>query len=240
MAYTVQTTQQLREAYDAVYAKRPVHRQDPHYRWLADLLGLKAGGSLLDVACGTGWMLTEALRRGLQASGLDLSSKAVELSKAHAPQAEVRVGDGENLPWAEGRFDYVTCLGSLEHYLNPDRGIREIARVLKPGGTACVMLPNKYYLPHVWQEIRTGQAPQEQEGFERLQTRREWRRLLEENGLIIRKVVRQNEIKPLLTPGTWKVKSLRKTLTSWLMRAFCPMDLSYHFVFLCGRPPGKA
>lgn len=233
MAYTVESAGELQRAYDAIFEKRPIHHQDPQYRWIADLLRLTPGASLLDVACGSGWMVYEASRRRMKAFGLDLSPKAIELARAHAPGADVRVGDGERLPWPDNTFDYVTCLGSLEHYLHPDRGVQEIARVLKADGVAGLMLPNKYYLPHIWREMRTGQAPDEQEGFERLMTRVQWQRLIAGNGLVVTRVVRQNEIKPLVASGTWKVKSLKKTVLSRLMWALCPLDLSYHFVFVC-------
>ena len=233
MAYNVKTTEALQEAYDAVYVKKPVHHQDPHYRWVADVLKLRPGRSLLDVACGPGWMLFEAARRGLKAEGMDLSPNAVALARRHAPSARVEVGDGEHLSWPDNAFDYVTCLGSLEHYLHPVEGLNEISRVLKPGGTAFVMLPNKYYLKHMLQEIRTGRGPDEQEGFERLLTRQEWGELIAQSRLEIVRVVRQNEIKPLFWPGSRKIRSLNKVATSWLYRLFCPLDFSYHFAFIC-------
>ena len=233
MAYTVRTGEELRQAYEAIYEKRPIHHQDPLYRWIGSLLRLQAGKRLLDVACGPGWMLFEAMQRGLQAEGLDLSPTAVELARQHAPGARVVLGDGEHLPWTEDSFDYVTCLGSLEHYLQPLEGLNEIARVLKRDGLACVMLPNKFYLRNILLEIRTGRGPEEQEGFERLWPRRQWTDLLARSNLEVTRVARQNDIKPLFWPGSWKIRSLSKVATSWLYRLFCPLDLSSHFVFLC-------
>ncbi len=235
MAHTLSTTEELKKSYDRIYEKRPIHHQDPLYRWIGSLLQLKSGKRLLDVACGPGWMLFEANRRGLQTEGIDLSQKAVGLAKQHAPQAGVQVADGEHVPFPDASFDYVTCLGSLEHYMHPVQGLNELGRVLKAGGTALVMLPNKYYLKHMLQEIRTGKSPDEQEGFERLLTRKEWSDLIAQSSLKLLQVVRQNEIKPLFWPGSRKIRSLNKVATSWLYRLFCPMDFSYHFVFICGK-----
>lgn len=233
IAYQVQSAEQLAKTYDEVYRKRPVKRADPHYRWILRLLRPKRGSRLADIACGAGFLLQEAGRDGVLCSGVDLSPEAVKLAKQNAPSAEVTLGDGERLPWPDSSFDTVTCLGSLEHYLHPDRGIREMARVIRPGGTVCIMLPNRYswyILRHV---IAHGEPPSEQAGFERLNTAAGWRRLIEENGLRVRRVVPQNEIKRLVDWERGQLKSLGKWFSSRLTRALCPFHLAYHFVFLC-------
>lgn len=239
--YKVESNSQLAEAYDEVYQKRPVHRADPHYRWILSLIRPKRGDRLADLACGAGFLLQEASRDGVACAGIDLSPEGVKLARRHAPAAEVTLGDGENLPWPDASYDFVTCLGSLEHYLHPDRGVREMARVAKPGGTVCIMLPNRYSWYIVRRVIRNGEPPGEQAGFERLNTAAGWRRLIEENGLRVRRVVPQNEIKHLVDRERGRLKSVGKWLDSRLVRALCPFHMAYHFVFLCERAgaPGK-
>ncbi len=232
-SYEVKTTEELRQAYDEVYQKRPIRRADPLYGWILRLLAPHPGSRLADVACGAGFLLQEAQRYGLELYGVDLSPEAVKLARRNALGANISVGDGEALPWESDHFDYVVCLGSLEHYLHPERGLQEIRRVLKPGGIACLMLPNRYswyILRHV---IAKGAPPAEQSGFERLATLKEWRDLIEGQGLRVQRVVKQNEIKRLFDWKRRQFKSVGKWLNSLLVRALCPFHLAYHFVFLC-------
>ena len=89
------------------------------------------------VACGG--LLRLALAGDLRAYGLDFADRAV--LEAKTTGAGLAVADAEHLPYAEGSFDYVTNIGSVEHYLHPDQALREMARVLKRSGLACILLP---------------------------------------------------------------------------------------------------
>lgn len=96
------------------------------------------------------------------------------------PGAYILIGDGENLPWPDNYFDYVTSLGSLEHYLHPEIGIREIKRVLKTDGLSCIMLPNRFSLKDIFRVmIRGGLGIGEQDFVERAATKNEWIELIE-------------------------------------------------------------
>ena len=231
--YVVQTTQGLQQAYDDVFKKRPVMRADPHYRWILRILKPRRGSRLADIACGAGFLLQEAQRHSLELHGIDLSPEAVKLAQKNAPEANISVGNGEALPWESNYFDTVACLGSLEHYLHPERGLQEIRRVLKPGGVACLMLPNRYSWYIIRQVIAKGAPPSEQAGFERLATLREWRDLIEGQGLRVVRVIKQNEIKRLIDWKRGSLRSVGKWMESVLTRALCPFHLAYHFVFLC-------
>ena len=118
-----------------------------------DLWGIEPGELVLDIGCGRGRHSFEALRRGagVIAAALDASAlndvratcagmeQARELD-AHAPVACVRASLLE-LPFDDGVFDRVIASEVLEHVLEDDVAMREIARVLRPGGKAVVTVP---------------------------------------------------------------------------------------------------
>ena len=93
--------------------------------WFRLLHPIVKGHALLDVGCGTGLLLKTAAAAGLQTYGLDLSDAAVAMSRKNSPTSQVVQGEGEHLPFADAQFDYVCCIGSLEHYADVERGLAE-------------------------------------------------------------------------------------------------------------------
>ena len=92
-------------------------------------------GSILDVACGTGTLLAIAGQRGLRCYGVDLSQGMLERARAKAADADLRIGDFENLPYPGDCFDCVVAtnaIGSVK--VNPSSVLSEMMRVCKPGG----------------------------------------------------------------------------------------------------------
>jgi len=78
--------------------------------------------------------------------GVDISDEAVKLAHRVAPESRVAVATGEALCFRDRSFDYVTCLGSLEHFLDMGQGLREMQRVAKPDALLCVMVPNSDFV----------------------------------------------------------------------------------------------
>ena len=93
---------------------------------------------LLDVGCGGGLLAEEFARAGLEVTGIDPAPETIETARAHAAGSglsiEYQTGPGERLPFPEESFDHVACCDVLEHVDDVDRVIREVARVLRPGG----------------------------------------------------------------------------------------------------------
>ncbi len=95
---------------------------------------------ILDVGCGTG-VFAERMREALpnaQIVGVDLVegmlSRGHERWRKHQAHVAPVQGDSERLPFASGSFDVVTCANSFHHYPHQDRAIKEMKRVLRPGG----------------------------------------------------------------------------------------------------------
>src|SRR5438552_15458335 len=103
---------------------------------------LKTGGSALDVACGSG-KLTAMLARiagaGGLVVGLDFSKEMLEGARRDHPAVEFLDGDALNLPFEDGSFDASTSPFGLRNLADPVRGLREMLRVVKPGGRAVVL-----------------------------------------------------------------------------------------------------
>ena len=99
--------------------------------------------TLLDVGCGNGIFLSMVLNKlDVEVSGIDISPEMIEKSKELLDgRADLKVGDSEHLPWNDGYFDIVTCSASFHHYPSPELVLKEMKRVLRPGGILMIADP---------------------------------------------------------------------------------------------------
>ena len=116
-----------------------------HHRWrarAADLAALSAGDSALDVACGTGDLAIELSRRvgaDGEVIGSDFAQEMLERARAKAPALQWELGNALDLPYASNRFDAATVGFGARNFSDLDRGLAEMARVVKPGGRVVVL-----------------------------------------------------------------------------------------------------
>ncbi|HEV8475169.1 MAG TPA: class I SAM-dependent methyltransferase [Methylomirabilota bacterium] len=101
---------------------------------LLDGARVRAGARVLDVACGPGHVAAAAAARGARVLAVDLSPEMVALARRSHPGLDARQGDAEALPFDDARFDAVVCNFGLGHFPRPETAVRELARVLVPGG----------------------------------------------------------------------------------------------------------
>lgn len=109
--------------------------------WAPRLCAAAAVGprrQVLDVACGTGIVAREALRRGAEATGLDRNAGMLAVARRLAPSVDWREGLAESLPFADESFDAVICQFGLMFFEDRVRSLREMGRVLRPGGRLAV------------------------------------------------------------------------------------------------------
>lgn len=138
----------IREFYDnEYYAHVGSNTRLPwHCRKIGLRLGDMSARQVLDVACGTGEWLDFFHDQGASVAGIDLSQKAIDECLRRFPAGEFHCGPAESLPFANARFDLVTCMGSLEHFLDKPRALAEMRRVAKPGATFLILVPNAGFL----------------------------------------------------------------------------------------------
>jgi len=115
-------------------------QQLPTYEEAIARLGIGRGTLVLEVGCGSGVFLRAAADRGAQVSGLDASTELVELARAHVPEADMRVGDMQFLPYADDAFDVVAGFNSFFFAADIVAALREAGRVAKPGGRVLIQV----------------------------------------------------------------------------------------------------
>lgn len=134
-----------------------MHAMEGHYWWFVarrqlafDLLesAMPKGGRILDVGCGTGAVMVELQKLG-PCYGIDFSVHALEFSAKRSSEG-LALANAEEIPFASESFDAVVSLDTIEHVKNDSAAIREIARVLKPGGVFIMNVPAFKWLwgPH--------------------------------------------------------------------------------------------
>jgi SAM-dependent methyltransferase len=117
-----------------------------HLPRLIDFDGYR-GKRVLDVGCGAGTDLARFARGGAVVSGVDIAASAIELARQNMAQqglpADLRVADGEHLPYADDTFDLAFAHGVVQYTTNPAALVGECRRVLKPGGEAVFQVYNR-------------------------------------------------------------------------------------------------
>ncbi len=120
-------------------------RRDDQFQSLAARVGemLPAGSRVLEVAPGPGYLSIELAKRNFQVVGLDISRTFVELASANARQAGVAVdfrhGNASDMPLEDETFDGIICTAAFKNFTEPVQALREMHRVLKPGGMALIV-----------------------------------------------------------------------------------------------------
>ena len=94
--------------------------------------------ALLDVGCGAGLALQVAQARGAKISGIDAATGLAEIAKGRCPGADIRVGEIEELPFADNSFDVTTGFNSFQYATDPVHALAEAKRVTKPNGAVVV------------------------------------------------------------------------------------------------------
>ena len=113
-----------------------------HHSWrrrAVDLAHVGPGSRALDVATGTGDLAIELARRGAEVTGSDFAPAMLEIARRKAPGLIFDEGDALELDYTDGSFDAVTVGFGARNFADLDRGLRQMARVTKPGGRVVVL-----------------------------------------------------------------------------------------------------
>jgi len=143
-----------REFFDSVER----HRYTQYAPWMPRVIGFDEfpGARLLEIGCGMGTDLLQFARGGARCTAIDLTLRSIEIARhrfgLYDMAASFMIADGERLPFASNSFDVVYSNGVLHHTPDTAGAIREVHRVLRPGGIAKVMLYHRNSLNY-WVEI---------------------------------------------------------------------------------------
>lgn len=125
----------------AGFLKRWAHRVRKCMRQLRDCLVVTPDAKVVvDVGCSAGYVLEAGKRLGLTPIGVDLSNFAVTLCRERGYRAEL--GSLDQIPLESNSVDILTLKHTLEHVNDPLAGLREIFRVLRPGGSVLIVVPD--------------------------------------------------------------------------------------------------
>jgi SAM-dependent methyltransferase len=112
----------------------------PLFEAVLDATGVQEDTQLLDVGCGTGLTLTLAAERRAKVSGVDITEALLDIARERLPDADLRVGDMQSLPFDDAAFDVVLGVNSFQFAGDPVRALAEAARVCRPGGAVAASL----------------------------------------------------------------------------------------------------
>ena len=124
---------------------RTTRKDMPEVRQLAARIAamVPAGGSVLEVAPGPGFLSIELAKRGLQVRAVDISKTFVEIARHNAAaegvKARFQLGNAAALPVDDASVDFVVCRAAFKNFTEPVKALAEMRRVLRPGGNAMLI-----------------------------------------------------------------------------------------------------
>ncbi|MBM3149595.1 MAG: class I SAM-dependent methyltransferase [Chloroflexi bacterium] len=202
-----------------------------------DLLEAKPGSRLLDIGSGGGHLLAHAYGRKIIAYGVDISIEALQRSHRIYQMTNIIQAAAEELPFPNETFDYITCLGSLEHFYDPQSALLEMRSVLKkPQGQACIVVPNLWSFLAVMRGWYHGVGITHRQESERFYSLVEAQSLLTQNGFIIEQVFGYHKPQSCYNEEkSQKAGVLNRLyhLTYRYWRRLLPPTAAYAFVFIC-------
>jgi ubiquinone/menaquinone biosynthesis C-methylase UbiE len=168
--------------------------------------------------------------RGGIPAGIDLSEKAIDICRSIFPDGELHAGTAEALPFADKRFHFVTCLGALEHFLDPRKALQEMMRTARDDAYFLLLVPNKNFLTRKLGLFSgTGQSDIREE----VRTLPEWQKLFESAGLEV--IKRWKDLHVLawswINANRWHHVPVRAVQA--LVLAVWPLSWQYQVYHLC-------
>jgi demethylmenaquinone methyltransferase/2-methoxy-6-polyprenyl-1,4-benzoquinol methylase len=109
-------------------------RNEDVIRLILDKSQVQKGSDILDIACGTGVLFPDYLRREVNSiTGIDISGEMIKTAKEKYPQVRLILGDAENYEFKD-KYDVVMIYNAFPHFFNADKLIENLAGTLKPSG----------------------------------------------------------------------------------------------------------
>ncbi len=115
------------------------NRDPKSNRAAVELLSLTAMDRFIDLGCGLGAALEQAVASGAETAGIDPSPAMVARAARRVPRAEVKLGSAESIPFGDARFTAALAVSTYHHWADSEAGLAEIRRVLAPGGRLLIV-----------------------------------------------------------------------------------------------------
>ena len=231
------TEHEIKEWYNHQYKEHDTETMRPFeaYPIFLNFLNVLPEKKILDVSCGTGYLLKAASDKNLNTTGIDISEEAVAIAKKISPDSDIRVGRGEALPFKDNEFDYVSCLGALEHFLDMSKGLQEMKRVACDDATFCIMVPNSEYF--FW-KLSGAPGTAQQDINEHLLPLGDWKKFFKENGFDIIKIHHDRWVsKEIRVFSSGHPFAILKGILFKLVWLFLPLRYTYQFIFILKKTP---
>ena len=224
--------QEMKSFYDDVYyadAEKPL-QGTAHLKNLARTLDIESGDAVLDIACGLGEWLHVCGAAGAAVSGVDLSERAIEYCQKYMPDGEFHAVPAEKLPFADDCFDVVSCLGSLEHFVEPVISLREMVRVAKSDAKFVILVPNADFLTR---KLKLFGGTNQKDAKEVVRTLEEWDSLFEQAELRVSRKWKDLHVLSWnwITMNGWLRAPTRATQA--LLLLIWPLRWQYQVYHLC-------
>ena len=227
-----QSKQKTRLFYNTVYYQKISLKEkiNNHFYKLIFMVNIKKQQKVLDIACGTGeWLKVVEMFGGLP-FGVDISEKAIRVSKGWIQNGNFAVGDSESLPYIDHSFDVVCCLGALEHFEDQQIALKEMIRVAKKNAPLLILVPNSKFLTY---RLGLFKGTKQTEIKETILSLEEWECLFKESGLII-----DNKWKDLhVLSAEWIIRKpvwmVPFRFIQAILLIFWPLSWQYQVYHLC-------
>ena len=180
---------------------RTTRKSMEDFRELASRLAtsVPAGGRVLEVAPGPGFLSIELAKRGCEVRAVDISRTFVEIAQKNAAEAGIKAefmqGNAAELPVESGSADLVVCRAAFKNFTEPVKAMREMRRVLRPGGTALLI------------DMRRDVSMEEIKRYVRGMGLTWWNRIftnLTFKHMLIKRAYTLDEIRKMATEAGWK------------------------------------
>lgn len=224
--------EKIRNFYNSIYYKdaMPGKKILGHFKRLAAKLHIQEGQQVLDVACGKGQWLQAVHRLGGITAGIDISSKAIDICRAVLQDGEFYIGPAEKLPFKNNRFQVVSCLGALEHFIDPQQALKEMVRTATREAIFLILVPNAGFLTRRLGLYRgTAQAAIKEEW----RSLDDWKRLFESAGLQVEKAWKDLHVLSWSWIAARKWYHIPLRVLQAIALIFWPLSWQYQVYHLC-------
>jgi ubiquinone/menaquinone biosynthesis C-methylase UbiE len=206
------------EGSTARWYDRTTRRDMPEFKALALRIAavVPAGGAVLEVAPGPGFLSIELAKRGLQVQGVDISKTFVQIAQHNANadgvQARFDLGNAAALPVEDGSVDFVVCRAAFKNFSEPVKALSEMRRVLRPGGTALLI--------DMRRDVKVGELKRYVDGLG-VNLPNRWFMMAVFRGMLIRRAYRLEEIWRMAIEAGWaepRIDSSPVGFEAWLTK----------------------